>query len=65
MNEDALIIVRRFYLIMKRAKERRTHLSDTVAQLYVLYEDVQNLFHITDLFPDANDSKGPVGKWGT
>ncbi len=67
MNQDAMKVVRRFYLIMKRVKQRRIHLADTMAQLHLLYEDVENLFHISELFDDVytkpeDPTEGPVGE---
>jgi len=62
MNDDAIKIVRRFFLIMQRKEKRHTHLADTFAQLSILYTDVKNMFHTTDLFPNANDSERPMGE---
>lgn len=42
-------IVKRFNAIMKRNKDRSQHLSVTLSQLYVLNEDVENLFHKDEL----------------
>ena len=45
MDDDAMKIVRRFNAIMKRNSSRKQHLSVTMSELYVLNEDVENLFH--------------------
>lgn len=49
MSEDALNIVKRFNAIMTANKNRTQHLSVTLSQLYVLNDDVENLFHKDDL----------------
>ena len=42
-------IVKRFNAIMNRNKGRTQHLSVTLSELYVLNEDVENLFHKDEL----------------
>ncbi len=49
MENDAIKIVKRFHGIMKRNASRTQHLSVTMSELYVLNEDVENLFHKDEL----------------
>ena len=49
MENDAMKIVKRFTAIMDRNANRKQHLSVTMSELYVLNEDVKNLFHKDDL----------------
>lgn len=48
-EKDAKDVIRRFKSIMDRARNRKEHLSVTLSQLYLLDEDVDNLFHEDDL----------------
>lgn len=49
MPKDAMGIVKRFNAIIKRNIGNKQHLSVTLSQLYVLNEDVENLFHKDEL----------------
>jgi len=49
MENDAMKIVKRFNAIMKRNAGRKQHLSVTMSELYMLNEDVENLFHKDEL----------------
>lgn len=46
---DAKKVIREFHDIIKRAKNRTDHLSITMSRLYVLHDEVENLFHKDDL----------------
>jgi len=48
-EEDAKRVLREFKTIVSRAKNRKEHLSVTLTQLYALHDEVENLFHDSDL----------------
>lgn len=51
LTNDAKKVIREFHDTMKRAKNQTDHLSVTMARLYNLHDEVENLFHKDDLEP--------------
>jgi len=48
VEKDATKVVKEFKNIMTRAKSGEEHLFVTVARLYKLFDDTENLFHEED-----------------